>query len=109
MTDTPTDAGKRCSDVINLHRLMVTNVGGWAAIRLSDGGSDDVVYDTREDAIRCQLHEMQCAYISIPADYMSPEDADAFLRIMRNLYDNNMRLADPAAPHFVTPTVRRMS
>lgn len=88
------DAAKRCSDIIKLH--ILAGMGGrYAAIRLSDGGSDDTVYDTRADAIRHQLHEQQCAYIKIPHDNMPVEHAERFLKIQRDLYDAGFRLCDP--------------
>lgn len=88
------DAAKRCSDTIRLH-IVGGMAGKWAAIRLSDGGSDDVAYDTRQDAISHQLHEMQCAYIQIPLDDMPPEHAERFLAIHRELYDAGLRFCDP--------------
>lgn len=88
------DDAKRCSDQIRLH-IVAGMQGKWAAIRLSDGGSDGIAYDTREDAIRHQLHEKQCAYIKIPWDDMPPEHAERFLAIQRELYDAGFRFCDP--------------
>lgn len=96
------DAAKRCSDQIRLH--IVAGMGGkYAAIRLSDGGSDGVPYDTRREAIRHQLHEQQCAYIKIPLDNMPPEHAERFLAIQRELYDKGMRFCDPDGPELISP------
>jgi hypothetical protein len=88
------DAAKKCSDTIRLH-IVAGKAGHWAAIRLSDGGSDGRAYDKRRDAIRHQLHETQCAYVCIPPDDMSPRSAENFLQIHRNLYDAGFRLTDP--------------
>lgn len=88
------DAAKRCSSTITLHSVT-GNGGKWAAIRLSDGGSDGVVYDTRADAIRHQLHETLCAYVQIPHDHMPPEHAERFLAFHRKCYDAGLRLSDP--------------
>lgn len=91
------DAARRCADLINLHLLADRegNVGRWVAIRLSDGGSDNVVYDERADAIRHQLHESQCAYIFITPDGISFREAEIFLEYNRRLYDAGMRMPDP--------------
>lgn len=97
------DSAKRCSDAIRLH-IVAGMAGRYAAIRLSDGGSDGVAYDTRRDAIRHQLHEQQCAYIKIPPDAMPPEHAERFLAIQRELYDAGFRLNDPDGPELIMPT-----
>lgn len=88
------DSGKRCSDVIRLH-ILAGKAGHWAAIRLSDGGSDGIAYETKARAVYYQLHESQCAYICIPPDDMSPASATRFLEINRNLYDAGFRMTDP--------------
>lgn len=88
------DAAKRCSDTIRLH-IVAGQKGRWVAIRLSDGGSDGVVYDTRADAIRHQLHESQCAYVKVPPDDMPPEHAERYLAFHRRAYDGGFRLTDP--------------
>lgn len=95
------DAGKAASDAINMHvaALGVSGaVGKWVAIRLSDGGSDGVLYDLKADAVRHQLHEMLCTYVCIPPGGSTPEDMTRFLAITRNLYDNGFRMSDPDAP-----------
>lgn len=100
--DRPTlisDAGRRASDVINTH-VAAHGVSGavnkWVAISLSNGGSDGVLYDSRADAVKFQLHEMLCAYISIPPGGTTPEDMTRYLEIVRNLYNSGHRLSDPA-------------
>jgi hypothetical protein len=70
--------------------------GKWAAIRLSDGGSDNVVYDSREDAINHQLHEELCCYVFIPFTGMTPKEAEAFMELNRALYDAGWHMTDPA-------------
>ena len=93
-TVTYSDAAKRCSDIVTMH-IAAGQAGRWCAIRLSDGGSDGVVYDTRSDAIRHQLHETLCAYVQIPRDSMPPEHAERFLAFHRKCYDAGFRLSDP--------------
>jgi hypothetical protein len=101
------DAARRCSDIVNTHLVANrANAGKWVAIRLSDGGSDGVLYDTRPDAIRHQLHETQCAYVCIPPTGMPPKDAEAFLAFNRKLYDAGFRMPDPVQPNreIIMPT-----
>jgi len=91
------DAARRCSDTVN---AMLTfhgenAAGRWVAVRLSDGGSDGVLYDSKEDAVDHQLHETLCAYICILPTGMPVEHAKSYLRTNRKLYDAGMRLSDP--------------
>lgn len=88
------DAAKRCSDSINLAAFM-GDFGKWVAIRLSDGGSDGVVYDTRQDAIRHQFHEQFCCYVMVPPGGMQPAEAEDFMQFNRELYDAGFRMTDP--------------
>lgn len=91
------DIGKRASEVIHLH-VLGNNVGKWVALRLEDGSSDGIPYDTRPDAIRHQLHEQLCCYVKVPPDGMPPKDAMQFILINRALYAQGYRLADPDMP-----------
>lgn len=91
------DEAKRCSETIALH-ILAGKAGRWAAIRLSDGGSDGIAYDRRSDAIRHQLHESQCAYVKIPHDAMPLAEAESFLKFNRDAYDAGFRLIDPDDP-----------
>lgn len=88
------DAGKRASDTITMH-VLCGGVGKWVALRLIDGGSDNVLYDTRADAIRHQLYEEYCAYVCIPPSGMSQQDATEWLAFNRQLYDAGWHLSDP--------------
>lgn len=94
------DIGKRASDIINLHITALT----WeeiqfkfVAIRLSDGGSDNVLYDSKRDAIRHQVHEQQCAYVALrnmPTG-SNPRDMAIYLKFNRDAYLSGMRLVNP--------------
>lgn len=94
------DEARRCSEAVNIHLQTQGHwaIGRWVAIRLSDGGSDMVMYDKKADAVRHQLHEFQCAYVCIPPHGMSAKDAEGFLRVTRHMYDKGVRLADPDKP-----------
>jgi hypothetical protein len=88
------DAGKRASDIVTMH-VLCGGVGKWVALRLNDGGSDNVLYDTRAEAIRHQFYEEYCAYVCIPPCGMNPKDATEWLAFNRQLYDAGWHLADP--------------
>ncbi len=90
------DAARRMSDLVNLH-TVAGRTRGYVAIRLSDGGSDGTVYDTRADAIRHQLHEQQCLYLKLGPAGMTPAVAARLLAMHREIYDAGFRLADPDA------------
>lgn len=91
------DSARRASDAIRLHLLADRDqaITSWVAIRLSDGGTDGILYNHKHQAVRHQLHEYQCAYIMISPDGMSPRAAETFLRFHRHLYDSGFRLANP--------------
>lgn len=102
-----TDAAKRCADVYNLHltagRLFGTpnpHVGKFIAIRLADGGSDRVLYDSYADAVRHQKHAEQWrAYIRVVPHAMTECAAESFLRTHRLFYERGWRLPDPSDRH----------
>jgi len=95
--DEHSDAAKRASSAVNIHLAGAgfDAIRKWVAVRLADGGSDLVLYDTKRDAVRHQLHEQQCAYVSIPPGGMSPCEAESFIAMHRKMYDAGMRLTDP--------------
>lgn len=85
----PSDAAKRMADIITTHWLADPrgNVHRWVAIRLSDGGSDGVIYDRVDHAAWAQLHYRQCAYVRIPTGGMGPREAAVVLEYHRRVYD----------------------
>jgi hypothetical protein len=93
------------SDEHNMHIIAdPSNIGRWVAVRLSDGGSDGIVYDYRREAIRHQLHETMCAYVKLHPAGMSAKEAEGILRFHRFAYDNGMRLTDPEGPEVILPS-----
>lgn len=96
------DAARRLSDTVTMHLTAIGSVaaGRWIAARLSDGGTDNVLYDTKADAVRHQLHEFQCAYVCITPDGMGYREAEIYLAFNRKLYENGYRMPDPS--HHVT-------
>lgn len=94
------NAGKRMSDVVNTLRSGLPwdeLQWKWVAFALSDGKWDGVVYDSKRDAVRGQLHEYQCVYISFRnlIGGATPEGMAIFLNFTRDAYDAGFRLPDP--------------
>lgn len=102
------DAGRRLAEAHNL-ALMCGGQGRWIAGRLSDGGTDGKVYDTRPDAIRAQLHETQCLYVCVIPTPMPPAEAAQLILITRNAYDAGFRITGPDDPRSIIPEGRRPS
>lgn len=100
------DPGRRVSATVR-QAIADGAQGRWMAFRLSDGGSDGVRYAARVEAVHHQLHESQCAYIKIPWDDCTPEDATSYLDLCRGLYDAGLRFVDPEAARH-EPIPRRM-
>jgi hypothetical protein len=93
------DAARHACDAVNLHisALGFDACRKWVAVRLRDGRSDGVLYDSKRDAVRHQYDEKLCAYVCIPPNGMTPCRAESFLSTMRRLYDAGWRLVDPDA------------
>lgn len=87
----PSDSAKRMSDIVTTHWLADPrgNVGRWVAIRLSDGGSDHVVYDDVARAAWEQLHYKQCAYVRIPPGGIGPKESEVILAYHRITFEND--------------------
>jgi hypothetical protein len=98
---THSDAARRASDAVNLHYSVLGSeaIGKWVAVRLADGSSDGVLYDTKRDAVRHQPDEKLAAYTCIVPGGMNICRAESFLKMSRMAYDAGFRLADPDARH----------
>jgi hypothetical protein len=93
-----TDPAKRLADHYNLHRVadLYGAQGRWIAVRLDDGISDGVLYDTKQDAIRHQTwFEFAYAFLPISMRHMNLCDAETYLALHRKFYAKGFRLADP--------------
>lgn len=95
------DSAKRLTDTYNLHRVSAGLLNfdvlrKWFAVRLSDGTSDQVLYDTKQEAIRHQHHnEQQYAFICIAPSSMNVCEAEVTMKTHRTLYDKGLRMVDP--------------
>lgn len=86
------DAALRMADVLNQAVLTEGAVGRILSVRLSDGGSDGVLYDTRADAIAHAHHnESLMDFVVVKPTAYSPADCDARLAYTRAMYDAGWR------------------
>jgi len=92
----PSDAAKRCADIVTLASIA-GSTGRFMAIRLQDGGSDQVPYDTRADAAGHQLHPEHCCYVLVPPGGMPAHEAEALLQYWRAV-SRVARDGDPEIP-----------
>ena len=109
-----TDSAKRARDIIGSYVAFIPfeqRVRSWVAIRLSDGGSDGTLYDSKRDAVRHQADEFTCAYFSYrgaPNGFSTSKEAAVWLEFHRQAYDHGFRLPDPDAanggPDLIMPT-----
>lgn len=91
------DEAKRLSDTYRLHRLAdpIGSIGHWFAAALADGRSDNVLYDTRLDAVTHQRHnERYYTFIQIIPSDMNPCNAESHLIGVRKIYDAGFTLVD---------------
>jgi hypothetical protein len=84
------DKGQRCSDIVRQHLLDDPELAkvSWIAVRLSDGGTDGVLYPLKEIAVEFQIHPTQCAYMRILPGGIPPREAVSFLYHTAQLYQN---------------------
>lgn len=76
-----TDAAKRLSDTYNLHVVAGARRGSVIAYSLADATSDNVLYDSREDAVAHQHHnEARRGYVRIGPGRMTVCEAASVIR-----------------------------
>jgi hypothetical protein len=102
-TDEEWDACQRLADAVNIHVLAQNaELGngrdrpGYVAVRLADGRSDGVLYDTRADAVRHQAHaaDPYFAYIKVGRQMMPPREAWVVLMYHRQAAASGHVLAE---------------
>lgn len=94
------DAAKRASDNINAYITFMEwdeLKRKWMAIRLSDGGYDGTLYDSKQDAVRHQSDQYTCAYVAFRnlVQGARPSEMELFLKFNRDAYAAGFRLPDP--------------
>lgn len=106
------DAAKRIYDTYSLHRLAdpIGNLGRVFAVSIADGTTDNVLYDTRQDAIRHQHHnEWYYDYVRISPTQMSLCDAELFLSGIRKTYEARKSLMDRDHPKGGLEIIHRLT
>lgn len=106
------DSAKRYWDTLQLHYTVLTLeqllAKPFVAIRLSDGGSDNTIYETRADAIRLQRSSVDgnlCMYHELFLDRPPVEACDALLWSGRTAYKNGYRpVTAHAGAQLILPT-----
>lgn len=106
------DAAKRIADTFALHRLAdpIGNTGRFFAANIGDGKSDNVLYDSRVDAIRHMKHnEMNYVYVQIVPGTMTVCDAEMLLSGMRKTYDARKKMIDRDASNGGLEVINRLT
>ena len=93
-------AALRLRDQVRLHQAVLSKDEilrkRFMAVRLADGGSDGVAYETSADAIRHNTNNpSRCFYPQIPLERWSAETCDVLLWYVTTVYNNGYR-EDPA-------------
>jgi hypothetical protein len=100
------DAAKRLSDYVNnvcVFQPLDVVINSWIAVKLSDGSTDGVLYDTRREAVKHQQYEKQCMYLSLrqAPGGMEVQAAYALLKLHRDAYNHpthQVNFIDPEHP-----------
>jgi hypothetical protein len=89
------DDAARMADTMNLH--AVARSSGWAVFALADGRSDNIPYETYDDALRStKWNRDRFLYLQIPAGGVNdPAEMQGCLDYARTLHDMGARLPDP--------------
>jgi hypothetical protein len=87
------------ADTMNLHAVLKSR--GWAVFALADGRSDNVAYETYDDALRStKWNRDRFLYLQIPAGGVNdPAEMQGCLDYARTLQDMGARLPDPRDLH----------
>jgi hypothetical protein len=91
------DAAMRITETYTLHRLadLYGNMGKWIACRLDDGRSDNMLYDSKEHAIKFQKHyENYYTFIQMVPAQITPCEAEVMIKTARMFYNKGARNSD---------------
>lgn len=100
------DSGRRMAELVNL-RVSSTPwdhiVNSWMAFRMVDGSSDNVLYDTREDAVAHQPDDKRCFYLCMrnAQGGVKALDAQLLINMQRQILDAGGALSEPEAPSII--------
>jgi hypothetical protein len=98
-------------DQWQLHRLgtgLYDAIGKWYAVRLDDGASDGVLYDTKRECINHQRGwEYLYAYVGMSLAQMNVCDAEIYLAVQRRMYEKGIRMVDPDARNGGPDVIKR--
>lgn len=94
-----TDDARRMADVMNLHATLKSR--GIAVFALADGRSDNIPYETLDDAYLAKRWDRDnFLYLEIPAGGVNdPAEMQACLSYARALHKAGYRLPDPRDFH----------
>lgn len=100
------DSGKRMAELVNLRVSSTpwdTIVHGWMAFRLQDGGSDNIIYDSREEAVNHQKDNKVCFYLCMrnAMGGIKALDAQLLINMQRQIHDAGGALSEPEAPSII--------
>lgn len=99
------DAARRISDTVKLHLVankdIMDAVNRWCAFTLSDGMSNGVLYDSKEDAVNNKKSRAKdFCYLKVTPDGITQKDAWHFLKANRH------PMVDTTAPeHRINPMI----
>jgi hypothetical protein len=94
---TDESSARRMAETFALHQLALAKdelllKKAWVAIRLTDGGSDNTVYETRADAVRSTMNApTRHLYFPVPLERMNAQTCDVLLWYVRKCYDAGSR------------------
>lgn len=99
------DEVKRFHDGITLHLLADIEQArnSWVAVRLDTGAVSTDLFDERSQAIAHQAKDYEFFYIFIPPTGITLREAEAVLRVNRELASQGMRMG--TEKEFVPPTL----
>ena len=93
--NTYSDDVKRLASSVTMHAIN-GNAGQFAAYKLQDVSTDNVVYPSRKEAVRMLWPNQDFYfYVYISPNGMSLQEADIYLRWNRKLYEAGFRMPDP--------------
>jgi hypothetical protein len=80
-----------------MHKLAnpLGSIGRWFAVALHDGTTDNVLYDSKRDAVLHQHHNEQWyAFVQVTPGDLDDRAAETWLSLHRRMYDAGIRIPD---------------